>query len=781
MEICDFSSVMQTIKEYISDSRELSQTDLLYEIFSTFINDEENAGYDFDIALVCKWFNGQKALTPKISRYYQERQMEDVLISDIRENVVPLFYDASMCAARIYDLLMLDDTISGTMKAHITEQFQCSDPEGIARLIGRTLYFTLQRNFIKHTDDTMLSIAEGRLSPAVSTYIIGSNPPLPCKYFVGRESEIKNIRDALSGSGKIFLHGIAGMGKSETAKAYAKTYRKEYTNQIYIFYSGSLQKDIASLEFVNDPFDATEDELFRQHNRFLRTLKEDTLLIIDNFNIESDPDPILSVVMKYSCHVLFTTRNLISGGESIYLDELDLGAQEALMQNLYKDAADHEHAISSIIFNVQNHTFAIELAARMLQKGIMTPEELSERLFFAPVDMSSSDKIKVSKDGETEKATYADHIRTLFGLYKLAPEYHDILRCMTLMPEKGASKKYFARWMGITNLNPVSELIEMGLIHEGEGHRISIHGIIQKLIIAELKPSISGCKNFLKNIQYDCTLHGNDEPDYYDAIPEVIDKAILSLTCDEPMILLRVVEDAYAYFDRPNTYVDISFWLSFMESMIEKEGIGDVRDRILLLDYKASQARDDDDNGEALKYEKEAASLITEVTADNALLYSNVHANLGTLYFMRGELDNARPHIEEGIRILKEFDLLYMHDAIPQTCLFAQLQSAYGNVDAALSILEKAGKVVAREISIYSTDYANIEETIGSILACAGKTRDAIDHFRNVLKAYAEIYEYDPECLCRICERLCTYFPKPDDARFSLLDNARSLCDKKLG
>ena len=42
--ICDFSSVMQTIKEYISDSRELSQTDLLYEIFSTFINDEENAG-----------------------------------------------------------------------------------------------------------------------------------------------------------------------------------------------------------------------------------------------------------------------------------------------------------------------------------------------------------------------------------------------------------------------------------------------------------------------------------------------------------------------------------------------------------------------------------------------------------------------------------------------------------------------------------------------------------------------------------------------------------------
>ena len=44
LRICDFSSVMQTIKEYISDSRELSQTDLLYEVFATFMSDNENAG-----------------------------------------------------------------------------------------------------------------------------------------------------------------------------------------------------------------------------------------------------------------------------------------------------------------------------------------------------------------------------------------------------------------------------------------------------------------------------------------------------------------------------------------------------------------------------------------------------------------------------------------------------------------------------------------------------------------------------------------------------------------
>ncbi len=61
MEICDFYSVMKTIKEYISDSRALSQTDLLYEIFATFMEDEENSDYDFDNAQVCRWMNGQAA------------------------------------------------------------------------------------------------------------------------------------------------------------------------------------------------------------------------------------------------------------------------------------------------------------------------------------------------------------------------------------------------------------------------------------------------------------------------------------------------------------------------------------------------------------------------------------------------------------------------------------------------------------------------------------------------------------------------------------------------
>lgn len=37
MERCDFCSVMAIIRRYISDDRNLSQTDLLYELFASFL------------------------------------------------------------------------------------------------------------------------------------------------------------------------------------------------------------------------------------------------------------------------------------------------------------------------------------------------------------------------------------------------------------------------------------------------------------------------------------------------------------------------------------------------------------------------------------------------------------------------------------------------------------------------------------------------------------------------------------------------------------------------
>ena len=80
--------------------------------------------------------------------------------------------------------------------------------------------------------------------------------------------------------------------------------------------------DIIDMDFADDLPDDDSEERFRKHNRFLRTLKEDTLFIIDNFNTTATQDGLLSVVMKYRCRILFTTRSRFNNYTSMTLEEI---------------------------------------------------------------------------------------------------------------------------------------------------------------------------------------------------------------------------------------------------------------------------------------------------------------------------------------------------------------------------------------------------------------------------------------------------------------------------
>ena len=70
MDRCDFSSILSSLRGYISEDHGLNQTDLLYELFASFMSDEDALDFDFDNGLVCRWFNGQAKVSPRITGYY---------------------------------------------------------------------------------------------------------------------------------------------------------------------------------------------------------------------------------------------------------------------------------------------------------------------------------------------------------------------------------------------------------------------------------------------------------------------------------------------------------------------------------------------------------------------------------------------------------------------------------------------------------------------------------------------------------------------------------------
>ena len=127
MERCDFSSVITIISDHISESKRGNQSDLMYALFDTFATDEINIEETFDEGAVCRWVNGVRKISPKITKYYSDNNKKSCLSSDIEQNILPRLVDSDMAVRDIYDLVVYDTTISDGVKQKLTAGYPFSN------------------------------------------------------------------------------------------------------------------------------------------------------------------------------------------------------------------------------------------------------------------------------------------------------------------------------------------------------------------------------------------------------------------------------------------------------------------------------------------------------------------------------------------------------------------------------------------------------------------------------------------------------------------------------
>lgn len=745
MERCDFSSIITTVRKYIGDDRGMNQIDLLYELFEGFLEEESSQDFDFDNGLVCRWFNGQARISPRISGYYLHTDNRNRLADDIETNILPLMCDSAMAIQEIYKILIQDGTISDQKKEQLTQQdYPCHTSEEQAAFLASVLCFGMERTFVKRNAATKKLLAAGTLSPVISDFVYNGEVPKACAHFCGRNQELSTLHELISEKRIIFLQGIAGIGKSELAKAYARAYRKDYTNILYLTYSGDLRQDIIDLDFVDDLPEDTEEDRFRKHNRFLRSLKEDTLLIIDNFNTTAGKDAFFSVLLKYRCRILFTTRSRFDNYASFNLGEIsDPDALLSLMGYFYSDAKRKQSILKQIIQTVHSHTLAVELSARLLETGILEPQELLARLQVEKSALGATDTIDIVKDGQSRKATYYEHIHTLFSLYRLSEEELDIMRGLIFVPVSGVSGRLYANWMKLSDMNRINDLIEKGFVQTQSGRQISLHPMIQEVAIDETRPSVNNSAVLLDSLQTICLLHGHDVT-WYKPLFLTIENIIREIADDNTPAYLSFLEDVFPYMEKYHYTAGMELIIGKLSGLLTDETVGRSTDRAVLLDYRAAC---EEKTEKAIKLEKEAIALIPEISEENAHLVSNLYSNLGGLYKKAGKRDLAQQAMEQGLRILEQYDLLYYHDSIAQTANYAVLLTEMGQPEKGLSALKKLSRMIRDLNSDQTMDYATVQEAIGGICLATGDIRQATTHFKKALAIYEAVHNGEPDMI----------------------------------
>lgn len=352
-------------------------------------------------------------------------------------------------------------------------------------------------------------------------------------YYISRSKQITQIHESLQKNHIVYLCGIGGTGKSETAKEYAEIYLSHYANTYFANYSSSLKQTVANL-FFNGLDDRKKEEWYfdidKRYEYKLNLLKserysENTLIIIDNFDINSggyaNNIEVLKELKRLKIRFIFTTRGY-KENEPQYIKIEDFSAEE--LKKMFfkinpqdKDSEQRQRQVEQVITKSYFHVMTIDLIAH-LSKNISSLQDYIELLDKDGIanseNISEKKKIENNKDENAKSEAVYIHIRDLFNFSVLTKTAKYIMINACFLPSSGMKQQQFTECIKLSQFcgneqkissaffsnKEMEELIQTGWIKYNNlsQRKIVIHSLISEVIINELHPELTTkkCRSF---------------------------------------------------------------------------------------------------------------------------------------------------------------------------------------------------------------------------------------------------------------------------------------------
>lgn len=737
-----FANVIGVLLE--NKKKTYPQHQLVRSLFSAYLDDTLTASELIadDTTMYSRWCNGARPIPIDILKTYEDEDEWDTMEDDFRDKIIPNLLNEAQ--ARIQMEELITDSIKTIGQEMADALIQERD--------NAAFFCSVVRYAILNDHST------GALySPDLSEVILCNKLPSCNQAFIGRKDEIKAIASHLSNQSVLFITGMAGIGKSEVAKAYAHKSRKKYTNIIYLYYTGDLRKDIANLTFTDDSVEMNEEVRFQNHYKVMQRLHTDTLLILDNFNVLPKDEPFLKELMKNDMQLLITSRCKLKNYDSIEIKELD--KDKELKEMFYKhcpSAKSDPDSVSAIIEEVNCHTLTVCMAALTLEASGMEPEELLQELRSCGIGQNT-EEIEVFKDDEFSYASMIGHLRMLMKLNRLNEDCINILRNLALLPVSGVYKSAFKMWLELDSLKNVNELIRYGIISEDtENKTIALHPLIQEVAIAETIPTVSDCHVMLNHLHLICLAHGLDVKRPV-TVMECLKSINRHIIIDNRAYYLLFLQDMFPYFDK---YLDTDYLPELLERieyvmnlMDETDGLS-ACDKALLLDYKAQLLFPRKEYDNAIKKYKKAIVLMENYhktnTADarSANLLSNLHNNLSTAYLFRKKRKEAVTELKTAFTIRREYAVLGLienNDTLQQTLTLTNMLVQNKEYDSALEVIDFCESTIEEVIGTNNLDYGLCEFYRGVIAYTRSQPVIAEQHLLNADAVFHAVMNENPD------------------------------------
>ena len=343
----------------------------------------------------------------------------------------------------------------------------------------------------------------------------------PTTKLFGRDNDVEEIHKAFFESSKriVYLHGMAGIGKSETARYYAEKYKKDYDIVQLISYNKSID------DLIMDIYISSNDKLENVNDR-LKTLisinnptSGSVLIIVDNYTYYNTPSTINEgeMIQKLkNFHFIFTTREDMDVNEDEYRKKIDIvNLSNKDLHDLFISITDkykddkYRDDIDNLITIAGGHTMLISLVAKS-SRGLNGNKTLTDYIDTLK-DGLNKVKIRVSnnKDNKNEQNLLVyEHINSLFNFEELDNDEKYIMCNASLLPTVGMNIKTFCQSInreyddssGSNDI--ISKLTTKGWITQDiNQHTIMLHPVIAEVTRDNLNPEFKNCSYFVNSLQ----------------------------------------------------------------------------------------------------------------------------------------------------------------------------------------------------------------------------------------------------------------------------------------
>ena len=418
-----------------------------------------------------KSVKSNKPLTKKIYDYYEDSSCVTFVAEDVEEHLLSRLPSVSELMEAVRQLVLVDDSVLPETKEELL-----SGTDG--EVIAKVLRYAVIRQSKEKAD----------ASPDVEHLLEDVEVPKRTEVFIGRRTELEELSSRLTEERRVYVIGVGGVGKSELVQEYARRNRDLYCNIIYLTYQGSVRSTIGAVRMKGDAV-TQAGRNFERNLRLLRSLREDSLIIVDNLDELPEKSGDLAVLEKLKCKVIVTTRLKAWKRGAFFLDMIENRGE--LLELFYsycpKDKSGKEEHVWELIELVHHHTYAIQLLALTVKEGYRTSSELADYIREEGLAFSNDIFVETNKDGKYDWKPFYQLLDGLFRLQELNDRVQYGLINFSLMPENGIKKRQFVLWSQM--ILETQTLIRLGWVQEDEETgKLYIHGLVREMVWDSLRP-----------------------------------------------------------------------------------------------------------------------------------------------------------------------------------------------------------------------------------------------------------------------------------------------------